>query len=90
MESQIKVGLVYGSTRPGRFCDTIARWAAGQVAAREGFTLETIDPAAAESLGAPELKRRIAACDAFLRARVARQAGRLRFLRRNLRRSARG
>ena len=44
MESPIKVGLVYGSTRPGRFCDTIARWATGQIAARDGFGLETIDP----------------------------------------------
>jgi NAD(P)H-dependent FMN reductase len=66
MEPSIKVGLVYGSTRPGRFCDTIARWAAGQIAVRDGFALETIDPAAAESLGAPELKQRIAACDAFI------------------------
>jgi NAD(P)H-dependent FMN reductase len=66
MESPIKVGLVYGSTRAGRFCDTVARWAAGQIAAREGFTLETFDPVASESLGAPEFKQRMAACDAFI------------------------
>ena len=65
-ESLIKVGLVYGSTRAGRFCDTVARWAAGQIAAREGFAVETIDPAATETLGATVLKQRIAACDAFI------------------------
>ncbi len=65
-ESPIKVGLVYGSTRAGRFCDTVARWAASQIGAREGFALEIIDPLAAESLGAPEFKQRIAACDAFI------------------------
>jgi NAD(P)H-dependent FMN reductase len=65
-ESPIKVGLVYGSTRVGRFCDTIARWTASQIAAREGFALEIIDPAASEPLGASTLKERIAACDAFI------------------------
>ena len=65
-ESPIKVGLIYGSTRAGRFCDTVARWAASQIGAREGFALEIIDPLAAESPGAPELKQRIAACDAFI------------------------
>lgn len=67
MESPIKVGLVYGSTRAGRFCDTVARWAASQVGAREGFALENIDPAATESGGdAPALKQKLAACDAFI------------------------
>ena len=66
-EFPIKVGLVYGSTRPGRFCDTIAKWTATQVCAREGFALENIDPAATESnLDPSTLKKRIAACDAFI------------------------
>lgn len=66
MESPIKVGLVYGSTRAGRFCDTVARWAAAQIAVREGFALEIIDPLASESLASSELKPRMAACDAFI------------------------
>jgi len=66
-EIPIKVGLVYGSTRPGRFCDTIAKWTATQVCAREGFALENIDPGATESnLDPSTLKKRIAACDAFI------------------------
>ncbi|WP_348261871.1 NAD(P)H-dependent oxidoreductase [Telmatobacter sp. DSM 110680] len=67
VEEIIKIGLVFGSTRPGRFCDTVARWAAGQVCAREGFTIESIDPAAPESNSDPSiLKKRVAACDAFI------------------------
>ncbi len=66
METPIKVGLVYGSTRPGRFCDTVARWAAGQIAAREGFAVEIIDPAAEGTAGASSLNGRIATCDAFV------------------------
>lgn len=64
MESLIKVGVVYGSTRAGRFCDTVARWAAAQIATRGNFALEIIDPAAAND--SHSLKHRIAACDAFL------------------------
>jgi NAD(P)H-dependent FMN reductase len=66
MEMPIKIGLVYGSTRPGRFCDTVARWTAGQIAAREGFAVELIDPAAVGSAGLASLNERVAACDAFV------------------------
>jgi NAD(P)H-dependent FMN reductase len=66
MELPIKVGLVYGSTRPGRFCDTVARWAAGQVATREGFAVEIIDPAPVEGGATASLNGLVAACDAFI------------------------
>ncbi len=66
MESPIKLGLVYGSTRPGRFCDTVARWSAVQIAAHEGFAVEVIDPAAVGSAGMASLSGSIAACDAFI------------------------
>jgi NAD(P)H-dependent FMN reductase len=68
MELAVKVGLVYGSTRPGRFCDTVAHWAAGQIAARAGFAIEIIDPARPDSPGTPALtlQQRLAACDAFI------------------------
>lgn len=64
-EMTIKVGLVYGSTRTGRFCDTVARWVSNQLASREGFSIEIIDPAAA-SAGSSTLNAQIAACDAFI------------------------
>jgi NAD(P)H-dependent FMN reductase len=67
MEIPVRVGIVYGSTRSGRFCDTVAHWAANQIAARSGFAFEIIDPAAPEtSPNSPSLKQRIAACDAFV------------------------
>jgi NAD(P)H-dependent FMN reductase len=67
MDAAIRIGLVYGSARAGRFCDTVARWAASQVAARRDFALENIDPAATEPGGDTAiLKQRIAACDAFI------------------------
>jgi NAD(P)H-dependent FMN reductase len=59
----IKVGLIYGSTRAGRFCDRVAQWA-GQRTAKAGFEVEAIDPAKATDL--TQLQRRIGACDAFV------------------------
>ncbi|HEY2472726.1 MAG TPA: NAD(P)H-dependent oxidoreductase [Terracidiphilus sp.] len=64
MESLIKIGVVYGSARPGRFCDTVARWTARQITARGNFAVETIDPAASDN--GQSLKQQIAACDAFI------------------------
>lgn len=63
MESPLRVGIVYGSTRPGRFCDTVAHWAATQIANRNLFAVEIIDPGASEGAN---LKQRMAACDAFV------------------------
>jgi len=45
MHSKIKVALIYGSTRAGRFCDTVASWAKKQITATGKFELSTIDPA---------------------------------------------
>lgn len=63
MSALIKIGLIYGSTREGRFCDRVAQWA-GQMAAREGFEVDAIDPA--ERGREHELQRRIGACDGFV------------------------
>jgi NAD(P)H-dependent FMN reductase len=63
MTSLIKIGLIYGSTRPGRFCDRVAQWA-GQMAAREGFEVDAIDPA--EPASERSLQDRIGACDGFI------------------------
>jgi NAD(P)H-dependent FMN reductase len=67
MHSLIKVGLIYGSTRPGRFCDTVARWAAAQIASQAGFLLITIDPATVpDGADREPLRQRIAECDAYV------------------------
>jgi NAD(P)H-dependent FMN reductase len=63
MSDKIKIGVIYGSTRPGRFCDKVAQWTARQVA-KAGFETEPIDPLALTDWG--ELRRRIGACDGFV------------------------
>jgi len=75
MTEPVHLALIYGSTRQGRFCDTVAAWAAEQVRASGKFSLELIDPAeilpglnagSGESSSSPTLWQKIAAADAFL------------------------
>ena len=67
MEKQIKVGVIYGSTRIGRFCDRVAQWAAARIGGQSGFAVESIDPATLERGGdLASLKQRISECDAFV------------------------
>jgi NAD(P)H-dependent FMN reductase len=69
-EPPIRIGLIYGSTRVGRFCDKIAGWAAGQIESDGRFALDLIDPAATATDGGeaqPQtLQKRIANGDAFV------------------------
>jgi NAD(P)H-dependent FMN reductase len=46
MSQQVKVGLIYGSARQGRFCDTVARWTQKELGASGNFSVEVIDPVA--------------------------------------------
>lgn len=73
MTKPINLALVYGSARQGRFCDVVANWAREQIARREAFALDLIDPAdgaltAARSDAAAlaALKGRIGQAEAFL------------------------
>jgi NAD(P)H-dependent FMN reductase len=45
MSDTIHIGLIYGSTRKGRFCDTVARWAADEIRAQGHYAVDIIDPA---------------------------------------------
>jgi NAD(P)H-dependent FMN reductase len=69
---RIRVAVIYGSTRPGRFCDTVARWTVGRIAGSEEFQVDVIDPAepsAAPSIdGQPfqSLQQRLEQADAFV------------------------
>lgn len=62
--SAIKVGVVYGSTRPGRFCDTVVRWTVERIAASGKFEVDVIDPAA--EAGGATLQQRLGQADAFV------------------------
>jgi NAD(P)H-dependent FMN reductase len=74
MKTAVKATLIYGSTREGRFCDTVANWAAGEIWSRIDFTLELIDPqdlelpfrAGAENAARHNLGKRLDAADAFV------------------------
>lgn len=44
MSETIKVVLIYGSVRDGRYCDTVAAWACEQIAAHKEFSLQIVDP----------------------------------------------
>ena len=64
MSGKIKIGVIYGSTRIGRFCDKVAHWAARQIAGTEGFEPVAIDPM--HMTDGDELRSRIGACDGFV------------------------
>ena len=73
MNNKIDVALVFGSTREGRFCDTVANWAAERIVSSGAFTLDLIDPAApelaasqADGVGISDLRRRIGRADAIV------------------------
>jgi NAD(P)H-dependent FMN reductase len=77
MNQRVKVGLIYGSARQGRFCDTVAKWAEKELGASGDFAVEVIDPAAqaraARSDLAPQqasdyrsLRTQLAEADAFV------------------------
>jgi NAD(P)H-dependent FMN reductase len=64
MEDKVRVGLIYGSTRAGRFCDTVARWAASQIVTSEKFSVEVIDPLSADPQRS--LRQQVGEADAFV------------------------
>lgn len=75
MAAATRLGLIYGSTREGRFCDKVAEWAATEIEHRGGFEVDIIDPARLAlpcrheiepNTAVQELRRRIDEADAFV------------------------
>jgi NAD(P)H-dependent FMN reductase len=72
MEERIRIGLIYGSTRKGRFCDKVVAWAAEQIEATGKYTVDNIDPALVlphegdHRQGSTNLWQRMAMADAFV------------------------
>ena len=60
----IRLAVIYGSAREGRFCDRVARWTLREIEAQGGFAPDAIDPA----LPGPrdDLRRRLGAAEAFI------------------------
>lgn len=75
MAKPIRIALIYGSTREGRFCDTIIRWAAREIDGHEAFELDVIDPSPLfpnpankppSDSAANDLQQRLDRADAFV------------------------
>lgn len=75
MNETLKIAIILGSTREGRFCDNVAAWAVGRINAESGIDVDVVDPA---SLDLPcrhkrdptpaliALGQRLAAAEAFV------------------------
>ena len=72
--NKVRIALIYGSTRAGRFCDTVAAWVAEQISKKPEFEISIVDPAAAsmktasngENIDTRSLRQRIGDADAFV------------------------
>ncbi|WP_274423317.1 NADPH-dependent FMN reductase [Chelativorans sp. YIM 93263] len=72
MSEKISVAVIYGSTRAGRFCETVARWVLRQLEGDSRFEVDIIDPGgktlpmAPGDPIAPELMQKLERADAFI------------------------
>ncbi|PSJ42964.1 NADPH-dependent FMN reductase [Allosphingosinicella deserti] len=66
MRKMMTVGVIYGSTRPGRFCDRVARWVIEEIEADGAFLVEAIDPLDAALADPDSVRSAIARSDAFV------------------------
>ncbi|MBD9478793.1 NAD(P)H-dependent oxidoreductase [Pseudoxanthomonas sp. PXM02] len=75
MSDPLHLALLYGSTREGRFCSTVADWLRTQLDRRNDYTIDAIDPAlldlphrhgAVPSADLVNLQQRIWRADAFV------------------------
>lgn len=64
MTDTIKLAVIYGSVREGRFCDTIGQWVVEQIRGRSEFEPDVIDPA--DNAPRSELSRRLDSADTFI------------------------
>jgi len=70
MRGKIRTALIYGSTREGRFCDRVAGWVASEIAVRNAFSVDFVDP---DTLGLPSRhERELAPAVARLRERIGK------------------
>lgn len=68
MNQELRIAIVYGSSREHRQCDRVVDWVRTQAARHQAVTLDLIDPRvhAPGQPGAAELAARVARADAFI------------------------
>jgi NAD(P)H-dependent FMN reductase len=44
MEEKIRIAMIYGSAREGRFCNTVGQWVLSIISERKEFEIDLIDP----------------------------------------------
>lgn len=63
----LRVAVVCGSTREGRFCDTVAGWTLSRIEQAGGFGIDVVDPRRLDDAGGvEELSTRLQRADAFI------------------------
>lgn len=63
----LRLALIYGSVRPGRFCDTVAQWAIAEAGRHSDFKLDLVDPQSEwPAIDFDRFKRQIGSADAAL------------------------
>ena len=65
MPQNIKLAIIYGSAREGRFCDTVVNWVATEVRGHQQFAIDLIDPRDLAN-GRGDVARRLDEADAFI------------------------
>jgi len=62
-----RLAMIYGSVRPGRFCDTIGAWVRAEIERDASFQLDHIDPGPDwPVIDEARLRRQLADADAFV------------------------
>lgn len=73
--ARLALAVVLGSIREGRFCDTVAGWTAAEIARRDRFSIDIIDPRTLDlpcwrgdrgSAAAAALRQRLEQADGFV------------------------
>jgi NAD(P)H-dependent FMN reductase len=63
----LRLAVVCGSTREGRFCDTVTEWTLSRIEDAGGFNIDVVDPRRLdEGGGVEELSARLQRADAFV------------------------
>jgi NAD(P)H-dependent FMN reductase len=66
MQKPLRLALIYGSAREGRFCDIVVAWVRDRIEAHGGFSVDLIDPRTIDQNATATLRARVDQADAFV------------------------